>query len=1157
MSKPTETVAATGNERGPNRRRSIENAVTEPDLKPGDDIGQFRLRRLLGEGGMGQVYLARDLELGRSVAVKLIRPERFGPAGVARFLKEARTTARFNHPHIVTIYAVGKHGERPYLALEYLDGESLRERLLRERLSVDEVLHIGRALADALAHAHAQGVLHCDLKPSNVMIAKDGRVRVVDFGIAADLVEDTENEISGTAKYMAPEQWVGEGLTDRVDIWALGLILFECFEGAHPFDDAETRPGVRSQEEPVAMVLRAEGVPAPIARLIADSLSKDPAQRPSAVECRAMLEAALSPLPGIGAADSPFRGLLSFEDRHGQVFFGREAETAELLERLRSEPLIPVIGPSGVGKSSFVHAGLVPRLRAQAPWTVLSMRPGSTPLRTLAHKLLALGAGARPAAPMSSMDDAVLELARDIARTPSILALRLATLAAAGTNRILLIVDQLEELFTHVADPAEHAVFLSALLSAADDVSEPVRVIFTIRDDFLGRIPNLKNLFVLGPLAPEGLRRAISEPLRRVGYDFDDPRLVETMLGEVSLAPGGLPLLQFALRLLWDQRDEGRRLLLASAYEKLGGVGGALATHADQLFESLSPAEVRAARAILLRLVSPEGTRRVVEDTALLEGQGAAGSVALAKLTDARLVLRRRSRDSGDPTIELAHESLIVRWTRLALWLDEGREERVFAAELEEATKLWIRRGRRAEETWTGAALAGARARVAELHLEIGEDTREFLEVGAAREARSQTVRRRALIAGALTLILVAGAALTAAIEFRSREQEAKRQRDEMEHALANLGEVELSIEAVDWDAEQLTYRPVPASELPELSITIHHDSELAGVPGRELAPKDLRVVSLSTAAANLHVFRVEAPGIRAFLRVDHRGRAGEKCPPSWLQIQKLPGYAEKKRGEHPAWKIRVPTCRASWADSAEVAAGEMIFGGAGEPPVQDQSVVDEEKTIPVAPFRIDRAEVSNAAYSLFAGLKAISGEEPPNYPSDDHLSDAGKEDHPVTGITARTASAYCAYFGKRLPTFKEWAKTVRGGVYLPGGAVNMWPRRLNSWTGDKLPPGINFAGDEDGCAKTCSVRSRAPELNVYGVRDLQGNVMEWGSGYLEPGDNKLTPWIGGSYVSDAGDSLITSVSPNLREEKYFDFQTGFRCVMPLEVKNGPNIPDR
>src|SRR5262249_33572147 len=169
---------------------------------------------------MGQVYLAKDLTLERRVALKLIKRSVLESDGIERFLEEARATASFSHPHIVTLHAVGEHEGRPYLALEYLDGESLRVRLAAGPLPMKKALRSCRAVADAIAEAHRRGIVHADLKPENIIIPRDGRVRVVDFGVAK-LMDGKAKAASGTPAYMAPERWRGAPPTGAIDVWSL------------------------------------------------------------------------------------------------------------------------------------------------------------------------------------------------------------------------------------------------------------------------------------------------------------------------------------------------------------------------------------------------------------------------------------------------------------------------------------------------------------------------------------------------------------------------------------------------------------------------------------------------------------------------------------------------------------------------------------------------------------------------------------------------------------------------------------------------------------------------------------------------------------------------------------------------------------------------
>ncbi|MFH0901768.1 MAG: serine/threonine-protein kinase [Pseudomonadota bacterium] len=161
-------------------------------LPPDSVVDHYRILQLLGRGGMGVVYLARDTKLGRQVALKMIRRGDLPSdrRAVERFLDEARITASFNHPHIVTVYGVGEYHGSPYLALEYVEGQTLWQRMREERLAAKEVMRIGLAIAQALAEAHRNRILHRDLKPENVVLARDGRLRVLDLGLAKLLPGD-------------------------------------------------------------------------------------------------------------------------------------------------------------------------------------------------------------------------------------------------------------------------------------------------------------------------------------------------------------------------------------------------------------------------------------------------------------------------------------------------------------------------------------------------------------------------------------------------------------------------------------------------------------------------------------------------------------------------------------------------------------------------------------------------------------------------------------------------------------------------------------------------------------------------------------------------------------------------------------------------------
>lgn len=246
---------------------------------------RYRLERLIGRGGAGQVYRARDTSLSRVVAVKLLQPALAGDASfLRRFQAEARAAAQLGHPHVVTVYDWGEDGGEPYLVLEYLGAGSLRDLVAHYgQLDLAAVRTIGTEVGRALAFAHRQGVVHRDIKPANLLLGDDARVRVADFGLARALAEATWTEpvgmLLGTARYASPEQALGRRVDDRTDVYSLGLVLLEAATGSLPFS-ADTPVGTL-----MARVGRDVEVPAgldPLGEIVREMLRANPSSRPPA-----------------------------------------------------------------------------------------------------------------------------------------------------------------------------------------------------------------------------------------------------------------------------------------------------------------------------------------------------------------------------------------------------------------------------------------------------------------------------------------------------------------------------------------------------------------------------------------------------------------------------------------------------------------------------------------------------------------------------------------------------------------------------------------------------------------------------------------------------------------------------------------------------------
>jgi predicted ATPase/serine/threonine protein kinase len=257
-------------------------------IQPGSRLGRYEIRALLGAGGMGEVYLAHDDQLQRPVALKVLARSTRDDAELRRRLEqEARAASALNHPNILTVYDVGYVGDEQFIATEFVDGMTLRQRMVRREPSLGEVLDISVQVASALAAAEAAGLVHRDIKPDNVMLRADGYVKLLDFGLArtaitADQKESDPSIVRGTVFYMSPEQLRGQILDTRSDIWSLGVVMYELISGRLPFDGLSSAVVASNilRAEPKPLTRRdGEAVPPRLAAIIVTALAKDRAKR--------------------------------------------------------------------------------------------------------------------------------------------------------------------------------------------------------------------------------------------------------------------------------------------------------------------------------------------------------------------------------------------------------------------------------------------------------------------------------------------------------------------------------------------------------------------------------------------------------------------------------------------------------------------------------------------------------------------------------------------------------------------------------------------------------------------------------------------------------------------------------------------------------------
>ncbi|WP_437297808.1 nSTAND1 domain-containing NTPase [Sorangium sp. So ce426] len=839
-------------------------------LKAGDVLKHYEIIRKLGRGGMGVVYLARDTRLGRLVAIKLLR--RYTGQTVERFLDEARATARCRHENIVVIHEVDEILGCPYLVLEYIKGRSLREWMAQlEQPSApgspaaqlppgpraaSTVINVMVPVVRALVCAHDLGIVHRDLKPENIRMDDAGCIKVLDFGLAkridacvvasvrsarvalaGDAGGHRKSAIVGTPGYMSPEQLQGSDVDCRTDLWAVGILLYELLTGEHPlhpFSYARLSAVVDVDVPMPSLSGRRPDVGA-LGALVDRCLKKRKAERiGSARELLAELEALL---PGrralqLGEDESPFAGLSAFQEADAARFFGRDRDIAAMTKRVRSQPLLVIAGPSGAGKSSFVRAGVIPALKgAEGHWEAFILRPGLRPLSALADVLVQVaeaestplataGRGAATGAPELPDHDALVATLRT---QPGVLGARLRARCRheGRRRRIVLFVDQLEELYTLGAPSEELAAFVACLEGAADDASSPLRVLLAVRSDFLERVAEDRNfmtdvthgLWFLRPMERDGLREALTRPLEAAGVRFETAEMIEHMLGTLEGTRSPLPLLQFTAAKLWEARDRERRLLTRDSYERLGGVAGALSAHADAVLSSLPSREQRLARAVLLRLVTPERTRAVVSLDELREaaqdGEGDAGDAVaqvVQRLSGTRLLhIEAGSDEAGGArdrtTVELVHESLIDRWPKLGQWLAESEQDAQFLARLRAAAQQWKASGEAEGLLWRDRAAEDARAwherrradRGADWHVGLGKREERYLLAVVGLVEHARRLRRRLAVGTVVALstiaVIVSCLAIRANQQATRANQQAMRADQEAARALVEARE--------------------------------------------------------------------------------------------------------------------------------------------------------------------------------------------------------------------------------------------------------------------------------------------------------------------------------------------------------------------------------
>ena len=744
----------------------IQTGDLSLDFSYTQGIRGYDLKEVIGSGAYGVIHRAVQPVIGRDVAVKIIHP-RFAndPAFIRRFESEAQTIARLEHPHIVPLYDYWRESDGAYLVMRLFRGGNLQAGLELGPWPLDRIQRLLDHIGPALEAAHRQGIVHRDIKPANILFDEDQNAYLSDFGIAHDSLEkrDRARDGEGTARpdYLSPEQLQDGPISPQTDIYSLGAILYEMLTGEKPFASPNSVKSIQNHllaTVPPVSSTRPD-LPAEIDDVVRQATEKEPGKRFASV--MAMAEAFRSAVaPQLPAREvsatgmhpdlpvaNPYKGLRPYQQADALDFFGREALTAQLLNRIAESHFLAVVGPSGSGKSSVVKAGLIPALRQGAvpgseDWYITEMAPGSHPFEQLEKALRSVAVNPPPSLvdPMQRDQHGMLRTIRRI-------------LPEGENAQLLLVIDQFEELFTLVSDEELRNHFLNSLLEAISAPRSPIRVVVTLRADFYDRPLQYQplaewfkqNTELVLPLNREELLWAIQEPARRVGARFENG-LVAEILADVSGQAGGLPLMQYALTELFNARQNG--ILTREVYARSGGVLGATARRADEIFLNLASGEQKIIQQVFMHLVTlgegVEDTRRRVrldELQQLARGlAGLEGSSVLERILEpfsrARLLIFDHDPATREPTVEVAHEALFRSWLRLRDWLKDYREDIRLQRILAAAVGDWEAAGRDESFLLRGARLAQYETWLKHTEMGLMPREQEFLTESLAAQAR-------------------------------------------------------------------------------------------------------------------------------------------------------------------------------------------------------------------------------------------------------------------------------------------------------------------------------------------------------------------------------------------------------------------------------------
>lgn len=788
-------------------------------------IRGYELKELIGTGGFGVVYRAYQPAVDREVAIKAILPVHANdPEFIRRFEREAHFIARLEHPHIIPIYDYWRDPQGAYLVMRYLRGGNLLTSIQQSGpWPLRHTARVVEQVASALNVAHQHGIVHQDLKPENILLDNENNAYLSDFGIAMDIISPPSEppERYGSPGYASPEQILGQTITAQSDIYSFSLVIYALLTGQPPFEASSTANLIQKtiHEQLPWVADKRPDLPRELDHVLRRAAAKNPKSRYNNVlqlatefiQCSHLGgdglttsstdEVVLSVAPGTIPLDpqltsflrvetqalaelvrNPYKGLRAFDETDSGDFYGREALVQTLVQQFQRrgqhERFLAVVGASGSGKSSVVRAGFIPALRKGAVtgserWFITTMTPGEHPLQDLEEALLRVAFDPPPGS-----------LNKMMRKGKNGLLTALKSLFPVDISQVLLFIDQFEEVFSPIVSEDERNWFLNNLLHVLEQAESRLRIIITLRADFYDRpltYPGFGSFMrertvVVLPLEDSELEQAIIQPAVQSNLTLD-PGLVEQIVTEVREQPGGLPLLQFALTELYERR-EGTRLT-ASAYNRIGGVSGALVRRADELYDTLTTTQKLLASQIFLRLVTlgdgvEDTRRRVLQHDLLSIGDKQLGQEVIDVFGKYRLLTFDRDPKTRAPTVEIAHEALIRQWRKLRDWLESNRDHLRLQTRLAGATAEWLNARRDPSFLATGSRLTQFEGLLDQINVALTADERDYLQESVA--LRQRNIRKQQFFV--VSLVATTIIALALAVFAIDRQNQALAERD-------------------------------------------------------------------------------------------------------------------------------------------------------------------------------------------------------------------------------------------------------------------------------------------------------------------------------------------------------------------------------------------